>query len=52
VSDSSVTHYLREAIFASSNSPANIPEVESQFNDCDQAILLALAEQQFASIRE
>jgi hypothetical protein len=48
---SSVTRYLREAILVSSNSPANIPEAEPQFDDCDQAIL-ALAEQPFVSIRE
>jgi hypothetical protein len=52
VSYSSVTCYLREAIFVSSNSHANIPEAEFQFDDCDQAILLALVEQPFASIRE
>jgi hypothetical protein len=47
-----VTHYLREAIFVSSNSPVNISEIEPQFNDCDQGLLLALAEQSFASIQE
>jgi hypothetical protein len=52
VSYSSVTHYLREAIFVSSNSPANRPGAESQFDDWDQAILLALAEQLFVSVRE
>jgi hypothetical protein len=52
VSYSSVTRCLREAIFVSSNFPANIPEAELQFDDCDQAILLALAERRFASIRE
>jgi hypothetical protein len=52
VSYSSVTRYLREVIFVSSNSPATIPETEPQFDDCDQAILFALAEQPFASIRE
>jgi hypothetical protein len=50
VSDSSVASYLYEIIFVSSNCPANIPEAEPQFEDCDQAILLA--EQPFASIRE
>jgi hypothetical protein len=52
VSYSCVTGYLLDAIFVSSNSPANIPEAESQFDDCDQAILLALAEQSFALVRE
>jgi hypothetical protein len=52
VSYSSVTRYLRQAIFVSSNSPANIHEAESQFDDWDQAILLAPAEQLFASVRE
>jgi hypothetical protein len=52
VSYSSVTRYLRDVIFVSPNSLASIPEAELQSNDCDQAILLALAEQQFASIRE
>jgi hypothetical protein len=44
VSHSSVIRYLREAKFVSSNSPANIPEAEPQFDDCNQAILLALVE--------
>jgi hypothetical protein len=44
MSYSSATRYLREARFVSSNSPANIPEAEPQFDDCDQAILLALDE--------
>jgi hypothetical protein len=48
----SATRYLRGVIFVSANSPANILEAESQFDDCDQAILLALAEQPFVSIRE
>jgi hypothetical protein len=50
VSDSSMTHCLRLVTFVSSNSPANIPETEPQFDDCDQAVLLALAKQPFASI--
>jgi hypothetical protein len=41
VSYSSVPNYLCEAIFVSSNCPANIREAELQFEDCDQAILLA-----------
>jgi hypothetical protein len=52
VSYSSVTRYLREAMFVSSNSPATVPEEEPQFDDCDQAILLALAEQPSAPIQE
>jgi hypothetical protein len=52
VSYSFMIRYPREAIFISSNSPANIPEAEPQFDDCHQAILLALAEQPFASIQE
>jgi hypothetical protein len=41
---SSVTRYLRKAILVSSNSLANIPEAKPQFDDCDQAILLAPGE--------
>jgi hypothetical protein len=52
VSYSSLTRYLREAIFVSSNSPVNISEAEPRFDDCDQALLPALAEQPSVSIRE
>jgi hypothetical protein len=52
VSYSSVTRYLREAVFVSFNSLANIPEAEPQFDDCDQAIFLPLAEQLFALSQE
>jgi hypothetical protein len=52
MSYSSVTHYLRDAVFASSNSPTSLIEPEAQFDDCDHAILLALAEQPFASVPE
>jgi hypothetical protein len=48
----SVTRYLREAIFSSSNPPDPSPPPEHQLDDSDQAILLALADQPFASIRE
>jgi hypothetical protein len=48
----SMIHCLRQAIFISSKSPANIPETEPQFDDSDQAILLALTERPFRSIRE
>jgi hypothetical protein len=44
VSYSSMTRYLHEASFVSSNSPATMPLAEPQFDDCDQAILLALTE--------
>jgi hypothetical protein len=49
---SSVTRCLREVRFVSSDSPANIPEAETQFDDCDHAILFAFAQQPSASIRE
>jgi hypothetical protein len=52
VSYSSMTHYLRDAVFTSSNPPTALPEPEAQFDDCDYAILLALAEQPFVSVRE
>jgi transcriptional regulator of acetoin/glycerol metabolism len=52
VSDSSVTRHLRDAVFASSNPRTDLSEPEAQFDDCDHAILLALAEQPFASVRE
>jgi anti-sigma factor ChrR (cupin superfamily) len=52
VSYPSVTRYLREAIFASSNLPDPLPPPEHQPDDSDQAILLALADQPFASTRE
>jgi hypothetical protein len=52
VSYPSVTRYLREAIFASSNPPDPLPLLEHQFDDSDQSIILALADQPFTSIRE
>jgi hypothetical protein len=52
VSYQSVAGYLREAIFASSNPPDPLPPPKHQLDDSDQAILLALADQPFASIRE
>jgi hypothetical protein len=52
VSYSSATRYFRDAVFASSNPPTPLSEPEAQFDNCDHAILLALAEQPFASIRE
>jgi transcriptional regulator of acetoin/glycerol metabolism len=47
----SVTGYLHEAIFASSNPPDPLPP-QHQLDDSDQAMLFALADQSFASIRE
>jgi hypothetical protein len=43
VSYSSVTRYLRDAIFASSNQHTPLPEPkpEAQFDDCDHAIMLS-----------
>jgi hypothetical protein len=41
VSYSSVTRYLRDAVFTSSNPPAPLPEPEAQFDDCDHAIMLS-----------
>jgi hypothetical protein len=52
VSYLSVTRYLRDAVFTSSNPPTPLPEPEAQFNNCDHAILLTLAEYPFASVRE
>jgi uncharacterized membrane protein len=52
VSYRSVTRYLREAIDASSSPPDPLPPREHQLDDSDQAILLVLADQPFASIRE
>jgi hypothetical protein len=46
------TLYLRKAIFVSFNSPTNILEAEPSFDDCDQAIHLALTERLFASFQE
>jgi hypothetical protein len=52
VSYPSVTCYLREAIFSSSNLPDRLPPPEHQLDDPDRAILLALAGRPFASICE
>jgi hypothetical protein len=49
---SSVTHYLRDAGFSSSNQPTTLPNPAARLDDCDHAILLTLAEQPFVSIRE
>jgi hypothetical protein len=40
VSYSSVTRYLRDAVFAFSNPPTPLPEPEAQFDDCDHVIML------------
>jgi hypothetical protein len=48
----SVTHYLREAIFGSSNPPDPLRPPKHQLSDSDQGILLALTDQPFASICE
>jgi hypothetical protein len=52
VSYPSVTHYLREVIFTSSNPPDPLPLPEHQLDDSNEAILLALADQPFAPTRE
>jgi hypothetical protein len=41
VSYSSVTRYLRDAVFASSNPLTRLSEPEAQFDDCDHAITLS-----------
>jgi hypothetical protein len=46
----SVTRYLREAKFATSNPEVTLFEPIREHDDCNQAILLALDEQPFASI--
>jgi hypothetical protein len=52
ISYASVTRYLREAKFATSNREITFSEPIRASDDCDQAILLALDEQPFASIRQ
>jgi hypothetical protein len=47
----SVTRYFREAKFVTSNPEVTFSEPIREDDDCDQAILLALDEQPFASIR-
>jgi hypothetical protein len=44
VSYSSVTSYLRDAVFSSSYPPTTLPEPEARLDDCDHGILLILAE--------
>jgi hypothetical protein len=52
VSCPSMTRYLREAIFTSSNPRDPLPPPEHRLDDSDQAILLALVDRPVASIRE
>jgi hypothetical protein len=52
ISYPSITPYLREAKFATSNPAVTFSEPIPEHADCDQAILLALDEQPFASIRQ
>jgi hypothetical protein len=47
-----VTCYLREARYVSLNRHTTISEPESQLNDSDNIIFLALAEQSFTSIQQ
>jgi hypothetical protein len=41
LSYSSVTRYLRDAVFTSSNPPTPLPEPEAQFDNYDHAIMLS-----------
>jgi hypothetical protein len=52
VSYPSVTRCLREAIFASSNPSDPLHPPEHQLDDSDDAVLRALADQPFTSIRD
>jgi hypothetical protein len=47
-----VTRYLQEAKFAASNPYVTFSERIREYDDCDQAILLTLDEQPFASISQ
>jgi hypothetical protein len=49
---SSVSCYLREARFPPSKSELHPADVQSDFGDSDQAILAALENSQFASVRQ
>jgi hypothetical protein len=51
VSYPSTNRYVREAMFALSNPPDPLPPPDHQLDYSDQAILLTLADQHFASIR-
>jgi hypothetical protein len=48
---SPVTRFLREARFSSRNPPTALSEENPSLDDCNEAILLALTEQPFASVR-
>jgi hypothetical protein len=52
MSDPSVTRFLREATFPPPNPLVTFSEEEPGSDDSDGAILLALTEQPFASIRQ
>jgi predicted transcriptional regulator len=49
---SSVTRFLREARFPSPNPPITFSEESRSLDDSNEAILLGLTEQPFASVRE
>jgi hypothetical protein len=44
VSYASVTRYIPETKFADSNRPVTFTELEPEYNDCDEIVLLALIE--------
>jgi hypothetical protein len=48
---SSVTRFLRNALFGPDKSSTSSPTAEAHPDDADQAILLALADQPFAFVR-
>jgi hypothetical protein len=52
ISYPSVQRQLREARLATSNPEASFSQLDIEPDDCDEAILLALNEQLFASIRQ
>jgi hypothetical protein len=52
VSYSSVTRYLREVRFPPSKPEPHLADVKRDFDDLDQAILAALEDSPFASVRQ
>jgi hypothetical protein len=52
VSYSSVTRYLYEARFPPSKSESHLADVQRDLDDSDQAILAALEDGPFASVRQ
>jgi hypothetical protein len=52
ISYPSVTRQLRKPRFATSNPGTTFSELDFEPHDCDEAVLLALNEQSFASIRQ